>query len=281
MRIRRTIGRPEKLTYSAGFILLAISSYFALSWWQHHSVHFQLLSIVVEHEGNPDDTTIPNFHQLQVGWGKIWEVDAGDGTRWITQDLWATFSRHLIGLTGGVLLSIVVGMAMGCFARVEAALRPILSFLAKIPPTAMLAVFFVLVGTDENLYYSMIMFGVFPTLAQSIFQSSKYDVPLNDIHMGYIQGCSTPEVIWNVVFKEILPRILEAVRLCIGPAMVFLIAAEWMMSDVGFGYRLRIQSRLLNMNVVYIYLCILGLTCYLMDTLVSLLRRKMCPWFQD
>ena len=40
--------------------------------------------------------------------------------------------------------------------------------------------------------------------------------------------------------------------------MVFLIAAEYVVGDVGIGYRIRIQSRILNMNVVYIYLIILG-----------------------
>ncbi len=47
------------------------------------------------------------------------------------------------------------------------------------------------------------------------------------------------------------------------------------------GYRLRIQSRLLNMNVVYTYLVFLGATGFLMDEALSWLRRKTCPWFGE
>jgi ABC-type nitrate/sulfonate/bicarbonate transport system permease component len=49
-------------------------------------------------------------------------------------------------------------------------------------------------------------------------------------------------------------------------------------SDVGVGYRLRIQSRLLNMNIVYVYLIALCLTTYLIDWSLKLLKNKLCPW---
>lgn len=265
MRIRQPISTPTKYVLNAVGIILAITFYFCLSH--------------VQHTKNPDNTTIPNWDQFVSGWHMLWATDTS-GERWLTQDLYATFRRHLIGLVMAVSTSVFLGMLMGCFAWFEALLRPTIAFLSKIPPTAMLAVFFALVGTDEALYGSMIIFGISTTLIITILQSVKYDVPMNHIDKAYTLGYSNFEVIVRV-FRQILPRILEAVRLSIGPAMVFLIAAEWMMSDVGFGYRLRSQSRLLNMNVVYIYLCILGVTCYLMDASILLVRRKLCPWFKD
>jgi NitT/TauT family transport system permease protein len=63
--------------------------------------------------------------------------------------------------------------------------------------------------------------------------------------------------------------------------MVFLIAAEWSASDIGFGYRLRMQSRLLNMNVVYSYLIMLGIFGWLADYGLVRLRRWLCPWFGE
>lgn len=265
MRIRESINRRTQIVLNVLGVAAAVGFYFYLS---HH-----------QHLKNPDDTTIPTFSQLTEGWEKIWTKDTS-GERWITEDMYATFKRHLIGLGGGVLISVVLGVAMGCFAAVEALFRPLNAFLAKIPPTAMLAVFFVLVGTDEALHESIIMFGVSMTLALTVLQAVKYDVPMNHIDKAYTLGYSTLEVVLRV-FRQILPRILEAIRLSIGPAMVFLIASEWNMGDVGFGYRLRIQSRMTNMNVVYIYLVILGITCYLMDASVALLRKKLCPWFED
>jgi NitT/TauT family transport system permease protein len=233
-----------------------------------------------QHERNPKDTTIPNWSQFAEGFQKIVYEDAA-GEIWLWNDAWASLKRLLLGMLLGVLLSFVVGMAMGCFSPVEAFFLPPLSFFAKIPPTAMLAVYFVVFGTQLKLYTAMIALGIFPTLAQAIYQAAKKDVTDHAIFKTYTLGATHVEVIWEVVFKQILPRILENIRLQVGPAMVFLIAAEWMMADIGFGYRLRLQSRLLNMNVVYIYLILLGAAGFLIDSALSWSRRKLCPWFGE
>jgi ABC-type nitrate/sulfonate/bicarbonate transport system permease component len=64
--------------------------------------------------------------------------------------------------------------------------------------------------------------------------------------------------------------------------MVFLIAAEYAVGgDAGMGYRIRVQQRILHMDVIYIYLIILGLTGLLMDWALTAMRRKWCPWFGE
>ncbi len=185
------------------------------------------------------------------------------------------------GLVVGVVLSIALGLCMGCFTEAEAFFLPPLSFLAKIPPTAMLAVFFVLVGTTYKMYVTMIAFGMLPTLAQSVYQAAKKDVPDELVYKAYTLGANHAELIWNVIFKQILPRVLDSVRLTIGPAMVLLVAAEWMVAGEGFGYRLRLFYQRTDMTVVYVYLIILGAVGLLADYALIWTRRKLCPWFGD
>jgi NitT/TauT family transport system permease protein len=69
------------------------------------------------------------------------------------------------------------------------------------------------------------------------------------------------------------------VRLQVGPAMVYLIAAEYAVGEIGFGFRLRMQQRLSDMSTVYIYLAILAAVGFLMDYSLTWLRRLLCPWF--
>ncbi len=52
--------------------------------------------------------------------------------------------------------------------------------------------------------------------------------------------------------------------------MVYLIAAEMVVGDVGFGYRIRLQSKLLNMSVVYPYLAMLAAFGFGMDSLAAM-----------
>ncbi|MCA9213320.1 MAG: ABC transporter permease subunit, partial [Planctomycetales bacterium] len=200
---------------------------------------------------------------------------------WLLEDALATAYRLAAGLLVGVLLSMVIGILMGSYAWIEAFCLPPLSFLAKIPPTAMLAVFFVLVGTDFKMYVTMIAFGTLPTLAQTVYQCAKKDVPESLIYKAYTLGASHAELIWNVIYKQILPRIIDAIRLQIGPALVLLVAAEWMIASEGFGYRLRLFYQRTDMTVVYLYLILLGAAGLAVDYFLIWLRRKLCPWFGE
>jgi len=216
---------------------------------KHWMVLLGLLSIVVlvgaytcishrQHVKNPEDTTIPSWSQIREGIVQATEVNPRSDDRWLLVDAKATALRLFLGLFFGVVGSLVLGLLMGCFAPVEAFLYPPLAFLAKVPPIAMLSVFFVLVGTDTNMYVAMIAFGVLPTLAQTVYLAVK-DVPKELLYKGYTLGASHVEVIWNIITRAVLPKLIDAVRLQIGPAMVYLIAAEMVVGDAGFGYRIR------------------------------------------
>ncbi len=263
--IRKSIPNKAKLAFMLGALAVIILGYSYLSYRQKCF--------------NPNDTTMPNLSQFIEGI-KISVVPNPNGEILLWNDLKATYYRHFAGVSVGVIISLVIGVLMGCWPAVESIFRLPIAFLAKIPPTAMIAVYFILFGTEMQMFVAMIAFGIFPTLAQSVYLNVK-EVPDDAIYKAYTLGASNYELIWNVIFPTILPRFIEAVRMATGPAMVFLIAAEWMVSDIGVGYRLRIQSRLLNMNVVYVYLIVLCMTTYIIDWTLKLLKRKICPWDGD
>ena len=233
-----------------------------------------------QHLVNPKDTTLPTFVQIYDGFIKTTTPD-GSGKIWLIEDSKATMSRHALGLSLGILLSLFVGLGAGCFPAVESFTMPVLAFFSKIPPTAMIVVYFVLFGTNFQMFVAVVALGTAPILAQTICQFVQKDVSDHDIDKGYTLGASTGEIIWNIIFKKILPRIIESVRLQAGPALILLIAAEMMVADVGFGYRLRIQSRLLNMNVVFVYLIFLGIFYHAVDWSLRSTRQKICKWFGD
>jgi NitT/TauT family transport system permease protein len=267
--IRRPISQRLRVALGiASFVILALL-YTGVSWRAY--------------ERNSKQTTIPGWNDLGTGVAKALAPDDRDydGKCWLRVDSEASFKRLFTGLGLGCALGIAVGVMMGCYPFIEALLLPPLTFLAKIPPTAMLAVFFALVGVNFAYFVAMIAFGTMPTLAQAVHQAVTKDVHDELIHKARTLGASQPEVIWNVIFRQILPRVIDAVRLQVGPALVYLIAAEMGNADVGFGFRLRFESRLLHMNLVYVYLVYLGMIGLLIDILLVRLRRWTCPWFGE
>jgi NitT/TauT family transport system permease protein len=169
---------------------------------------------------------------------------------------------------------------MGAYHWIEAPLSPIVMFMAKIPPTAMMSVYFAIVGTDQKMFTSMVALGIFFVMAQSIYQAVRDNVTDEAINKAYTLGASEFEVLYEVIWKQILPNVIDCIRLQIGPAMIFLIAAEMVVSDAGLGYQIRMQSRILNMSIVFVYLVILGIIGLVAEFALVSLRRWLCPWFE-
>lgn len=262
--IRQPISYPSTLAISIFAIVLTLFCYELMSRRQ--------LAI------NPTQTTLPSLTRFYSGFQQITKPDRENKT-WLGTDVKATYGRLALGLLLGVGLSVAIGVPMGAYPWVKAFFAPTILFLAKIPPTAMLAVYLALFGFEQLMFVAMVGLSVFFTLAQSIYSAAQQDVSEYEVYKAYSLGASSPEVIYEVLWKQILPRVIDAVRLQIGPAMVFLIAAEFAVGDEGFGYRIRIQGRRLNFEVVYLYLIFLGGTGLGMDWLLTWTRRKLCPWF--
>ena len=263
--IGRPISRPKGVLLSVLSVLVLLVGY---SWVSHR-----------QHQVNPDDTTIPSWGQLAEGVKKFTQPDR-KGERWLIEDSLATGERLALGLALGIVFGFLIGMLMGCIAPVEAFLNPPISMLAKVPQTAALAVYFVFFGTGMEMFVAMISFGIIPALAVTVYLSIK-DIPSEMLDKAYTLGASAFEIAIEVVFKKVLPKFIDAVRLSIGPAIVFLIAAEMVVGDVGFGYRIRLQFKLTNMNVVYPYLAILAGFGFMLDYGLRALQAKVCPWYQN
>jgi len=255
--IGQPIDRRFKIALGIGSVVVFLGAYWILSYLQYRN--------------NPDDTTIPSWTLIGQGIQKLFREG------WIFEDSWATLTRLFLGMFFGVTGAVCLGLLMGCHKGIEAFFSPPLSLLAKVPPTAMLAVFFVLVGTDMNMYVSMIAFGILPTMAQSILLGVK-SVQEELLFKAYTLGASNIEVVWDIIFRQVLPKILDDIRLQLGPAMVFLIAAEMVCGDVGFGYRIRLEMKLLNMNIVYPYIAMLAAFGFTMDFGLRQLKAYLCPW---
>jgi NitT/TauT family transport system permease protein len=172
-------------------------------------------------------------------------------------------------------------MTIGCVASVAAMSRWALILMSNAVPTAMMAIYFFLFGIGEELFVAIVALGIFSPIALGIYDSIQKDVPEELIYTTYTLGSSHFEAVYEAVFKQIFPRIMLLIQAQIGPALVYLIAVEWIMADKGFGYHLRIQLRLLNMSQVYEYILILAGAGFNLNWLFTQARRRLAPWFGD
>lgn len=226
-------------------------------------------------------SALPTFAKMWDALVKVCTPQGYNQEVWLYKDFIATYTRLAIAMSCGCLIGVLLGLLMGCFEIIDAFLYPILGcLLSYLPSSAIIAVLAVFFSTNENLFLVLLILSISPPLACKLSIAIKNDVSIERIDKAYTLGASHIEVVWDIVLRQILPKIIDNVRLQVGSAFVAVIAAELLVGSVGFGYRLRIQSRQLNWDVVYVYLIILAISGFLIDLCLIKLRKFSCPWFE-
>jgi NitT/TauT family transport system permease protein len=75
-----------------------------------------------------------------------------------------------------------------------------------------------------------------------------------------------------------MPRLIQAVRLSLGSAWLFLIAAEAIAAEQGLGYRIFLVRRYLAMDIILTYVAWITLLAFLIDWGLKALSQRLFPW---
>jgi NitT/TauT family transport system permease protein len=123
----------------------------------------------------------------------------------------------------------------------------------------------------------LIVIGVAPFLIrdQALAVAS---LPREQMIKAQTLGASTWHVAIRVVLPQIMPRLIESVRLSLGPAFLFLISAEAIASDVGLGYRIFLVRRYLAMDVIIPYVAWITLLSFMIDRALERMAHRAFPW---
>ncbi|MGB3621095.1 MAG: ABC transporter permease subunit, partial [Ketobacter sp.] len=83
----------------------------------------------------------------------------------------------------------------------------------------------------------------------------------------------------RVVLPQVMPRLIASVRLSLGSAWLFLIAAEAIVAEDGLGYRIFLVRRYLSMDVILPYVFWIAVLAFALDFLLRNLSHWLYPWF--
>ncbi len=261
--IRQPISRKRTIALGMLSVAMLVGGYWYLSYRQHQK--------------NPDDKTVPTFTQLYQGVIKAIEMDDLDQERWIVVDGKATLKRLTLGLAIGWFLGLLMGTLMGVNDSLRAFFFPPNILSTKMIPTAMMAIFIIMVGVKLKLYVTVIAFGITAAFALALSEALR-DVKKEQQHTAESLGATDAEVVVSFMLPLVLPQIINLIRWSIGPALIFLVAMEYTFANEGFGFRLRVCPRLFTYNVMYVYVAIIAAAGFLADLSLQGLMRWWCPW---
>jgi len=227
---------------------------------------------------NPADKILPPLSEMAATVERLaFEPDRRTGQYVLWSDTTASLQRLLIGLGVATLIGPSFGLPLGVLPLVDAGLRPVVSAICMIPPMAMLPILFIVFGLGDLSKVVLIIFGVAPFLVRDVaFTVDR--LPHEQLVKAQTLGASTWQVAIRVVLPQIMPRLIEAVRLSLGPAFLFLISAEAIAADTSLGYRIFLVRRYLSMDVILPYVAWITLLAYSMDFALSRLSRAAFAW---
>ena len=125
---------------------------------------------------------------------------------------------------------------------------------------------------------ALIFIGVFPVIARDMLVNVQR-LPREQITKALTLGASQFDLVYRVVLPQVWPRLIEAVRLSLGAAWLFLIAAEAIASDDGLGYRIFLVRRYLAMDVIIPYVMWITALGFGMDWFLRMVLRRQFPWY--
>ena len=150
--------------------------------------------------------------------------------------------------------------------------------LSMIPPLAILPILFIAFGIGELAKVMLIVLGTAPFLMRDIEQRVR-ELPREQLVKAQTLDASSWQIAIRVVLPQVLPRLIDSVRLSLGAAWLFLIAAEAIAATDGLGYRIFLMRRYLAMDVILPYVVWITLLAFLLDNGLKQANRLLFPWY--
>lgn len=232
-------------------------------------------------EANPQDKLLPSPSQMADAIDRMaFQEDRRTGEYLLWTDTLSSLKRLGIGVSIATVFALIIGLNMGLFAGASATLLPFVTFVSMIPPLAILPILFIVFGVDELGKVMLIIIGTFPIITRDVYMATR-KIPHEQIVKALTLGASQIAVVYKIVLTQIMPRLLSAVRLSLGAAWLFLIAAEAIASTDGLGYRIFLVRRYLSMDVIIPYVIWITFIGFTIDYILQQIIRKKYTWYQQ
>jgi NitT/TauT family transport system permease protein len=227
---------------------------------------------------NPQDKLLPAPSQILETAGRLIMTPdrrSGDILFWV--DTAASLQRLGLGVAISAFIGLVAGLGIGLLPYVRATFSGFVAVISLVPPLAILPILFIVFGLGEVSKVALVVIGIAPFLIRDLSQRV-LEIPQELFVKAQTLGASSLVIALRVALPLLMPRLIQSVRLSLGPAWLFLIASEAIASENGLGYRIFLVRRYLAMDVILTYVIWITFLAFLIDYALRTLSRRLYPW---
>ena len=228
---------------------------------------------------NPNDKMLPSFPTIFDSIARMaFEPSRRTGEYLLLADTLSSLRLLLMGVGISAALGLSMGLLNGGIPLFRTPVSPVVTALSLIPPMAILPILFIVFGLGDLAKVMLIVIGICPILIRDL-QLKTLSLPEEQLIKAQTLGATSWQILLRMMLPQVLPRLFEAVRLTLGSAWLFLIAAEAIAATEGLGYRIFLVRRYLDMSVILPYVFWITLLAFAMDWILKVTARKAFPWY--
>lgn len=195
----------------------------------------------------------------------------------IWDDIWITFFVWGLGFLLAAIVGVTIGLAAGWFRRVRYVVDPWLNVLDAIPSLALIPIFILWFGIGLNfkvflVFLSAFFFVAVNTLAGVQATERRYV----DVAEGF--GASRSLMLRSVTLPGSVPYILTGLRQGAARALVAVIVAEFVSSNVGIGFTIAMSGATLQTGRVMFGILLLAIIGIGIGEILGRAERRFDAW---
>jgi len=206
------------------------------------------------------------------------------GTFWpavVTGELlyhtWVSVQRIILGFLAGAVPGVVLGLSMGLFPLVRAALEPMVAVTFPIPKLAIMPLILLVFGLGETSKVFTIAVGVFYlVLINTMAGVLNIDKIYLDVARNF--GARPRDFYLTVALPGALPMIFAGFKLGMGTALLLIVAAELSAARAGVGYWIWRAYDMFDIERMFSALIMMSILGYLFSYGLDVLERRVIPW---
>ena len=192
-------------------------------------------------------------------------------------DIGVSLYRIYLSFFVACLVSVPLGLFMGCFVKVRALLNPTLGGLRYLPAASFVPLLLVYLGPTDTAKMALLFLGcVFFLIA--LILDNVLSVPKEFIESAQTMGASRKHIVLRIALPAAAPQILDSMRNMIAVSWTYLVIAEIVAATDGIGAVMMRGAKFLHIDVIMAGILTIGVLGVLTDILFRYASRFLFPY---
>jgi NitT/TauT family transport system permease protein len=152
-------------------------------------------------------------------------------------DIGISVTRVWIAFLASAVVAVPLGMLMSSYRAVGASSEPLIDFIRYLPVPALVPLTLIWLGIGEGSKIALLWIGTFFQLVLLVADDARR-VPKEFLETGLTLGANDRALLKDILFRAMLPNMVDSLRITLGWCWTYLIVAEIVASNSGIGYEL-------------------------------------------